>query len=752
MTALPSWTAWFTPGRFAALLGAVLAVNFAAVLFGGQSFFLRDFGYFSHPLAHYHRECFWRGEIPLWNPYNNLGLPFLAQWNTLTLYPGSLIYLLLPLPWSLNLFCVLHAFVGGLGMYFLARRWTENNFAAAVAGLLFVFNGFTLNCLMRPNNIAALGLMPWVVLLTQRAWQEGGRRVVLAALVGAAQMLAGAPEMILFTWLMTGALFITDLLTRQMTPGRGVLRFAAVTLLIAGLAAAQLLPFFELMRASDRSKGLDESYWPIPAWGWANFFVPLFRSLRVPLGSYFQPGQEWIASYYTGVCGVVLALAAVGRRRNVRVWLLAGLAVFSVAFAFGDNGWAYPLLRRIAPKLEFMRFPVKFLIILNFVLPLLAAFTLARWKSSSENRPPRALWWITGTVLVVIGGVIAFACWRPSPWENSTVTLWNGASRAGLLVVFVGLLGALWRATQERTRRTLAMLALVVICLDGVTQSPHTNPTIPAGALQSGLVKLEPAPGLSGGRAMLTRPASEQLYATMISDPEKDFLLHRMALFSNCNLVEGVPTSEGFYSLYFFEQRQVWTKLWQHQSNHLDFPFLDFLGIAHINTKQSIFDWTNRPTALPLATIGQRPVLADPPTTGAGLMSRTFQPKEIVYLPLHTSLPPTVTNHPAASITTARHTAHRLDFEVTTSNDTMLVVAQSFYGAWRARVDGKPVPILRANHAFQAVVVPAGARTVVFEYHDRAFRTGVAVTVFTLLLGMGLWVAWRARPAVQDSQ
>jgi hypothetical protein len=46
-------------------------------------------------------------------------------------------------------------------MYFLARDWTGNPFAATLAGVAFAFNGLTLNCLMWPNNIDALGWMPW---------------------------------------------------------------------------------------------------------------------------------------------------------------------------------------------------------------------------------------------------------------------------------------------------------------------------------------------------------------------------------------------------------------------------------------------------------------------------------------------------------------------------------------------------------------------------------------------------------------
>ena len=122
--ARPGADDWFTPGRFAALLALLIIACFPQVIFGVETFYFRDYQLFGYPLAFYHREAFWRGEIPLWNPYNECGLPFLAQWNTLTLYPLSLIYLLFPLPWSLSFFCLTHLFIAGMGMYFLAHRWT----------------------------------------------------------------------------------------------------------------------------------------------------------------------------------------------------------------------------------------------------------------------------------------------------------------------------------------------------------------------------------------------------------------------------------------------------------------------------------------------------------------------------------------------------------------------------------------------------------------------------------------------------
>src|SRR5207248_497921 len=136
---------WLTPGRFALVLGLLIFAAFPQVLLGLQTFVVRDYGFFAYPMAHFQRECFWRGELPLWNPYNNCGVPFLAQWNTMPLYPPALIYLVLPLGWSLSFFCLLHLFWAGLGMYFLAHRWTGNRLGAAVAGLIFAFNGLSLN-------------------------------------------------------------------------------------------------------------------------------------------------------------------------------------------------------------------------------------------------------------------------------------------------------------------------------------------------------------------------------------------------------------------------------------------------------------------------------------------------------------------------------------------------------------------------------------------------------------------------------
>src|SRR5438128_6298909 len=268
---------WFTAARFAALLGLLIFLFFPDVVLGTRTFIFRDYGLYGYPVAFYHRESFWRGEVPLWNPLNDCGIPFLAQWNTLATYPLSFFYLLLPLSWSLGVFCLAHLFLAGLGMYFLAHHWTGNRLAASVAGVAFAFNGFNLSALIWPHYLVSLGWMPFVVLAAQRAWQGGGRWVIVAAMLGTLQMMAGPPEVVLITWLIAAGLWVAGCMYEKLPVWYSLQRFLLLVLVITGLSAGQLFPFFELLLRSQRDTSYSTGEWSMPTSGWANLLVPLFN-------------------------------------------------------------------------------------------------------------------------------------------------------------------------------------------------------------------------------------------------------------------------------------------------------------------------------------------------------------------------------------------------------------------------------------------------------------------------------------------
>jgi hypothetical protein len=64
-----------------------------------------------------------------------------------------------------------------------------------------------------------------------------------------------------------------------------------------------------------------------------------------------------------------------------------------------------------------------------------------------------------------------------------------------------------------------------------------------------------------------------------------------------------------------------------------------------------------------------------------------------------------------------------------------LVVAATWYPGWRARIDGHPAELLRANYAFTALDVPAGVHEVVLEYSPVSWRIGLLCAGLGALAG-----------------
>ena len=752
--------AWFTPWRFAALLALLIVACFPKVVFGVETFFYKDYGAFAYPLAFYHREAFWQGQMPLWNPYNYCGMPFLAQWNTLTLYPLSLFYLIFPLSWSLGVFNLAHLFWAGLGMYFLAHRWTGNRLAASVAGMVYAFNGLSWDALMWSNNIAALGWMPWVVLSVERAWREGGRRnLALAALVGAMQMLSGAPEVIILTWFALGMLWVTEWLGAEASRGHMTWRFLSVIGLAVGLAAAQLLPFVDLLLHSQRDTSFGGSEWSLPPGGWANYLVPLFHCALGAHDVYTQDDQYWTASYYLGAATVALALVALWRVRERRMWVLAGLAAFSLTMALGDAGRVYALVRRVLPLMGFMRFPVKFVLLATFVVPLLAAQAVswlqalpeAQWRAERKK-----LWWV-GWLLV---GAMAFIVWwewcvhRPGQ-DNPMLVTKNALLRAAFLLVILGCLAQLRRLTKPRPQRLAGVCLLLLVWFDIFTSTPNLNPTIRPGVYESDLIrqyhlehqdfKWNDQLGLDKGRAMLTLGALSKMTFQATDTPETDLFGRRLALWSNYNLLEHVPKFDGFFSLNVRQTSQLVTAVYMAAHNGMkDSPrLLDFLNISQINHPTNAMDWTSRDTVLPMITIGQEPRFLEDAAALQEIMGADFVPARFVYLPPETRQFVTVTNHAEAKIISHHIEPQRLAAQVDAVTPAFMVVAQTFYHPWHAYVDGKPTRLFRANYAFQALEVPAGRHEVKLVYEDNSFHLGLIISATSLAVCLIFWLRGR---------
>ena len=91
-----------------------------------------------------------------------------------------------------------------------------------------------------------------------------------------------------------------------------------------------------------------------------------------------------------------------------------------------------------------------------------------------------------------------------------------------------------------------------------------------------------------------------------------------------------------------------------------------------------------------------------------------------------------------------KFTANRIEIQATLEHPGYLVLTDLQYPGWRARVDGKLLPVETVNLGLRGVALPAGTHAVVFEYMPVGLITGTIISGVTGLLLLPSLI-WRGR-------
>jgi hypothetical protein len=82
-----------------------------------------------------------------------------------------------------------------------------------------------------------------------------------------------------------------------------------------------------------------------------------------------------------------------------------------------------------------------------------------------------------------------------------------------------------------------------------------------------------------------------------------------------------------------------------------------------------------------------------------------------------------------------RYDPERIDLQASLETPGYLILTDAFYPGWQAEVDGRPVPILRADVYFRAIALDSGEHTVTFQYSPPSALWGFRV-------GSAAWLVW----------
>jgi hypothetical protein len=684
----------------------------------------------------YHYQRMAHGEIPLWNPYNNGGLPFIADTQAAVFYPPRLLTIALSLAageWTYNalqLEAVFHVLLYSLLMYLLVRRLTFGQegsaYGAFIAAIVAAYGGFFSG--YPPLQLAVLEANIWLplaltgILEATRTEKIGWRCLVLAGVALGLSWLAGHPQTswfltyLLVAWLAYRvyqkpvSLHAAPFRTRWRQFALGVMLFGTVTF---GITAVTLLPGMEYLLLTARTDlGFDAKGNGFPFQDVLQFVFPGAVSVFSPL--------------YVGIPALILAFIAVQQRLNSAIFWLV-VFIIGLLHSFGANSAFFYTLYNLLPGLRFFRGQERAALLVANSLAILAGMGAAywvTWQTTHEFRAVRRFMW---GLLLITGGItgLIIVGWLGNVGDTFGQVV--GFAVFSTLILSTTMVLIEWHLRQPHSKIVWFLLAtLIIFELFSVNMDADSNyDSVPAA-----------------NQLSITPPA---LLQPVLDDKNLPFRVDGFrGVQDNYGSLYGVMDIRGISPLFLTSAQHIIYRDYTH--NPLAWEVFavkyvfsereDFSTPTRIITEGTDRDGTVKLHQLenprPFAWLLYRFDVVDSDEFARALLADpNFQPRNSVIL--HETpnivLPDSPPENASAIIT--QYQPETFTVEINTPENAILSLAQVDYPGWYAMLDDTSVKLMRAYGGLTAVAVPAGEHTLILVYNPLSYRVGA---VFSLVM------------------
>jgi len=653
------------------------------------------------PAMTYVRDSVWSGQLPLWNPYTEFGMPFFAQSQWGILSPLQLPFLAPPKLFGVEvaqtLTGMLKVAAAGSGAYLLARALRCSKPAAVFAGIAWMLGGYTTAWLSMPATSATV-MLPWICLGVEATlrWRRPWLAAAGLASVMAVAVFGGHPEALLNAFYGVVIYGVVRLLqNRRHMRGQVRLRLAAIgtaIVLALGLVAVIIVPAAELLHHSVDST-LRELQYRGTAIGWNNViqvFDPHHFNDPTHTGTFYS---AYSAPWFAGVVTALAALVAlVFRDRRIVPFVLMCVLALGIA----TNSWPWQRVEDAIPTL-----------------------------GGVAKSAPLVLWafGLSMTGALGVDRVLRFIRGRSTvPW------LAPAAGAALCLVLFVELYS--WgHDYNPRVPRSMVGVPRPP-GIDAIQAGRGAPRTVFLGHTMPFLLPMQFERPDARGYGQPTRRDYDLFMRLAVTDlrsvfnpselgyPIANIKPHQLAVLRAANTRYAAWT-DGRWKLQGYDQVSQGPLNVAQTNNAMGRAYLVSDYVTEPKLESAIqtvagesFD-PNRQVVLDEDPAGARP---DP-------LRRTPGP------------PPQVTHYENNHVVVRARLAR----------PGLLVLSDSDYPGWRASVDGKSVRMYRANGLFRAVSLPAGEHVVHFDFRPASVYVGAAISLVSVLFIIGLALFGRRR-------
>jgi hypothetical protein len=689
------------------------------------------------------------GKVPLYNPYTNCGMPFLATYQAALFYPLNFPHLFLAAEPAMSLIYLIHIFLAGVFMFLWMRELRVREVAALFAGTAFMLCAFVTCILTWPHIVLTHVWIPLIFLLTHRAFNRGRFQdmILLGAAVGS-QFLAGYMQGFVYTLYGVFAylFYLTVVKLEQYKPGLiSVGRSFIVTLLglsavPALLTAIQWIPTLELSGLSTRSPG-----------GLTQHAI-LFGGSLYPstfLAALINPESFTWYQYtlYPGAAALLLAaFAFVQRERWRQTFFFAAMAVVASLIAFGAHTSLFRLYMNV-PTGDWFRLPNRLLILTAFSIATLAGIGCHHLLHSVLAQPARV-----PQASIRLGIFIALSAFFILLLPKS----------AGIYV-FLLLIGCLL-VVRARSTALAGLLATALLALDLTLHiaNPVTYPWITRRVF----------PELSEAKAFLQeKVGNDRIHIFHAKNDWKNFLFN-----SNYGMIERIRETSGYESLSLQRFAEFCAFMETGGDPSYDLPFtgsvrwnadsrypnmLNLLGARYIvedpgrdlypekspaNKMPASFNLRKvfsgdvniyeNPDALPHAFFASDvEVIPEKHAILPRLAGPAFDYKNVVIIEEQPGqLVVKEKDQKRAEVTVKSETEDAINVIVDAPADGFVFLNEIFSPGWQVTVDGREAKLYKADYLFMGVLVEAGRHVIDMKYLPSSYRTGKWVSLISTML------------------
>lgn len=715
---------------------------------------------------------------PLWNPFYFGGMPLLANFQSATFSWTNLFFFFLPFAKAWGWGVVVQPFLTILFTFLFLRHLKINKTASLLGGIIFAFSAFSLIWLEYNVHGHAAMWLPLLLLSVDQIVEKRKFRWVLAgSFFLALSIFAGYPQIVLYSLTAVGfyALFRLVNFYQQEKNWRKIVVpfFELIVFVFLGvlLSAIQWLPGYEALKLSVREIDPIASLSSGGFLPWQNLVTFLSPDFFGNPATYNFWGKPWYDNFalYVGILPLILATLAVFLRRDKLSYFFTFLALFSFLIALPTP------IAKIVEALGIYgvkAISARIIFLLDFSLAILAALGLDWFLSHFNNMYYRSgkrkilvILAVFTIVFITLWGFVLTAgkIFPEAKWLVYLKISQRNLILPTLLFLISSLIFGCWFLFKNRQTANIKVLVLIAILLLSVFDLFRFGWKY-----------------LSFSKQEMIFPSTPVI--EFLQKQEKPFRVEfGETIPQNMWLPYGLESAAGYDAMAPLRYTQFLGALRTGKSDapygrvgqveNYESKLFDLLNIKYVLAVKYDEKGVRTPEGKP------KPIFENPKFKlvfedktvqvyeNKNVLPRAFLVHEVVVknsdkeiidqlldsnfdlakaavIEENVSLGKTKFNLKNDKVLYFNYGQTSSFIKTNSEADGFLLVTDSFYPGWEAKIDGQPAKIYRTDFAFRGIFVPQGEHLIEFIYQPLSFRLGSFISLSTAVIMIGIIIVF----------